>query len=88
VHISDAAGNLVAQQDSPPLQGNLPTSLWSPGITVEDRYQIALPLHQSPGEYTVKIGLYQLDTGERLMPFSSAGEPADRALEIAHITVH
>jgi hypothetical protein len=88
VHISDAAGNLVAQQDSPPLQGNLPTSLWSPGITVEDRYQIALPLRRSPGEYTIKIGLYQLDTGERLMPFSSAGEPADRALEIAHITVH
>ena len=85
VHILDPAGNLIAQQDNPPMRGQLPTSLWVPGIIVQDDYQIVLPPDQPAGDYTVQIGLYRLETGERLPPRSSSGEVKDRALRIVHI---
>jgi hypothetical protein len=85
VHILDAQGRLIAQQDNPPLQGNLPTSLWVPGITLQDDYQIALPADCPAGMYTIQIGLYEPSTGERLLPNSSAGQVADRALRLAQI---
>jgi hypothetical protein len=85
VHVLDAQGRLIAQQDNPPLQGNLPTSLWLPGIMLQDYYQIALPADCPAGIYTIQIGLYQPGVGERLLPKSSAGQVADRALQLAQI---
>ncbi|MCC7361928.1 MAG: hypothetical protein IT317_20760 [Anaerolineales bacterium] len=62
VHVSDAAGRPVTQQDAQPHGGAYPTSLWQPGEYVLDEYQFNLP----PGDYVIELGLYLPETGERL----------------------
>lgn len=63
VHLLDAQVNVVAQFDGPPAGGQYPTSLWDPGeIIVGERAINGL----SPGRYTLQVGLYRPDTGERL----------------------
>ncbi len=61
IHIYDARGQVVAPVDGPPRSGNYPTSAWAVGETVEDAHN--LPAWDQ-GYLT--IGLYRLDTGERL----------------------
>ncbi|MCQ3978208.1 MAG: hypothetical protein DPW09_32685, partial [Anaerolineae bacterium] len=64
-HIRNAAGETVAQKDSPPAGGVYPTSLWDAGEIIKD--EISIPLEQiKPGQYEVVVGLYDFTTGERL----------------------
>ena len=63
---------LVTGWDSPPLSGNLPTSIWSPNQMVIDTMSLSMPADLPPGTYRLVTGMYQLDTGKRL-PASDAG---------------
>jgi hypothetical protein len=65
VHIRDEAGETVAQQDQPPLQGAYPTSLWDPGEVIADELVIPLPPGLE-GRYEIVVGLYDFKTGARL----------------------
>lgn len=65
-HLVDTQGNLVAQHDGEPQNGFRPTADWQPGEEVEDKIGILLPPGLPPGEYSIVIGLYRSDTGERL----------------------
>jgi 4-amino-4-deoxy-L-arabinose transferase-like glycosyltransferase len=67
VHELDAAGVLVAQQDSPPAGGRYPTSLWDPGERIEDRYALSVPAGAR-----LEVGLYDPATGQRLRLASGA----------------
>ncbi|MEI2688548.1 MAG: glycosyltransferase family 39 protein [Anaerolineae bacterium] len=58
VHLLDAAGQIVAQDDHLPLQGQRPTDAWLAGEVVEDLYQLALPAELAAGEYWLEVGLY------------------------------
>ncbi len=62
VHYLDQQSKVIAQDDSRPAEGKLPTSVWGPGETVRDRHRIASP----PGTYVLEIGLYDSATNERL----------------------
>ena len=66
IHVRDASGATVAQQDSLPLGGAYPTSRWLPEENVFDPHTIELPPDLPPGRYDVWAGLYRLDTLERL----------------------
>jgi 4-amino-4-deoxy-L-arabinose transferase-like glycosyltransferase len=66
VHLHDQAGEIVAQQDQPPLYGAYPTSLWEPGEIIADEIVISLPPDLSPGSYRPVIGLYDFRTAARL----------------------
>lgn len=66
VHLRDATGDTVAQHDGQPLDGDYPTSRWRPGEMVIDPHWIMLPSRLPAGEYTVWVGMYRLDTMERL----------------------
>ncbi|HUX86369.1 MAG TPA: hypothetical protein VMW65_05160, partial [Chloroflexota bacterium] len=70
VHVIDRQGRLVAQHDSPPLNGAYPTQFWDPGDTVDDRVTIQLPNSLPPGSYQVVVGLYQAPLGVRLVTTS------------------
>ena len=59
-------GRLVLAADGPPRAGDYPTSIWSPGEVIDDPHVIRLPAGLPPGTYHVLIGLYRLETGERL----------------------
>ena len=58
VHLLDANGQIVAQDDHVPLRSQYPTTRWVGGEVVEDRYELRLPSDLSPDEYTLEIGLY------------------------------
>jgi 4-amino-4-deoxy-L-arabinose transferase-like glycosyltransferase len=66
VHLRDAAGKTVAQADSPPQAGTYPTSFWDVNETIVDDHLLPIPNDLPVGDYTVAVGLYRLDTGERL----------------------
>ena len=62
VHALDASGQIVANADQEPQQGNYPTSLWDVGEQIRDDHTLALPT----GKYRIQVGLYRADSGERL----------------------
>jgi hypothetical protein len=68
VHLTSAGqgGQLIAQGDGPPLGGRWPTSLWLPGLAVDDEHAIPLSPDLPSGTYHLTVGLYHAPTGERL----------------------
>lgn len=66
VHLENARGDLVFTSDSQPRGGDYPTSIWTPGETIDDPHVFKLPDDLPAGVYDVSIGLYRLDSGERL----------------------
>jgi len=67
VQVLDAAtGARVAGVDTPPQQGEYPTGRWVKDEVVVDRYVVAVPPQLAPGHYTIVVGLYRADTGQRL----------------------
>ena len=84
VHLVDPkdGDRLIAQGDAPPLAGRWPTSLWLPGVVLDDVHTISLPVDTlnsassgsglPPGTYHLLVGLYDPVTGDRLtLPDSS-----------------
>ena len=66
VHMIDSQGQMVAQADSQPQSGSYPTSFWDVDELVADPHTLSIPAGVQPDTYTVRVGLYQLTTGERL----------------------
>ncbi|MBN1285795.1 MAG: hypothetical protein JXB47_10385 [Anaerolineae bacterium] len=56
VHVVDGEGRVVAQIDHAPQNTFRPTWNWEPGKTVTD--QVALAAPSAPGDYAVRVGLY------------------------------
>jgi 4-amino-4-deoxy-L-arabinose transferase-like glycosyltransferase len=76
------AGQLVTQQDNPPVRGTRPTSTWEPGVVVVDPYDLSIPSDTPPGEYVVAVGLYHWPDLSRLPVRDGEGVPMpdDRVL--------
>jgi 4-amino-4-deoxy-L-arabinose transferase-like glycosyltransferase len=72
----------VAGFDGPPIGGDYPTSWWEAGEVIVDEHMLDLRGLPS-GRYRMLVGLYRLDSGQRLPAFDSEGAPLpDFALEI------
>lgn len=65
IQLRSAEGQLVAQSDSPPLGGGMPTSAWDPGDVIHDAMVVAIPVEAPPQLY-VDVVVYEPQTGERL----------------------
>lgn len=60
-------GELVAQIDRPAgREATYPTSQWRQFEWVFDQFELPLPDDLPPGEYVLRVGLYDAQTGERL----------------------
>jgi hypothetical protein len=65
----------LVQIDGPPLEGGLPTSLWTdPGAQLHDERTMTLPETLSPGTYALRLGVYRAEDGQRL-PVSGTSQP-------------
>jgi hypothetical protein len=73
-HLMGADGSLAGQQDGLPGGGDIVSSEWVLGEVVVDRYEIVVQEGSPPGEYTLYIGMYQLDDGLRLPAWDGAGD--------------
>ncbi len=83
VQVLDREGQLVAQHDTEPRDGLLPTDRWPPGEVVSDQYGVLLPAGLSSGQYTLLVALYHVSTGERLPVFPTHSDH----LLLAEVTV-
>jgi len=59
-------GSVVAQHDSYPANGLLPTSQWRVDDYVQDRHNLTLPADAPPGEYRIEVVVYNVETGDVL----------------------
>ncbi|MBI2845904.1 MAG: DolP-mannose mannosyltransferase [Chloroflexi bacterium] len=75
LHLLDPQGNILAQGDSSPHNGFYPTTLWLLGEIIEDTHLIPLPSPLTPGKYRLRLGMYLLETGERLPAWGEDGQP-------------
>lgn len=66
-HLINQNGELVAQKDNWPANGQWPPTCWQAGEIVVDPYTLSLPTQLQPGPYTLLVGLYDADTGIRLL---------------------
>jgi hypothetical protein len=79
-HLLGPDGAPVTQADGYPLLGMRPFWLWQPGETMRDERAFD-PV--SPGEYTVRLGLWDFTRQARLPATSADGTPLpDQAVEI------
>jgi hypothetical protein len=76
VHIVGANG-VVAQRDSIPIDGTLPTTLWKPDQTVIDPYRIVLPPDLPAGPYRIEVGVHRSPDTKRLPATDAAGRRLD-----------
>ncbi len=67
IHIYDDI-NLppVAQNDSEPVGGSMPTNLWKNSEIVTDLHGVYIPANVKEGIYTLAVGIYAPDGGQRL----------------------
>ncbi|MBC7263246.1 MAG: glycosyltransferase family 39 protein [Chloroflexi bacterium] len=86
-HIEDDNGEVWGQHDSQPLGGEYPTSLWSPDEVVRDEYVIPLQSDAPAGIYYLRVGMYLLETGERLDITGADGSSLGDYIELAIVTV-
>jgi hypothetical protein len=78
-HLLDSSGQLQAQKDNQPQGGKYPTYLWNQGERIQDIYKLNIDPQAPTGIYDVAIGMYTLDTLERIpimMPDGGFAEDA------------
>jgi hypothetical protein len=85
VHLRDGAGHNAAQADHQPLAPVYPPTLWPVGETIRERSVLTLPEGIAAGTYDVWIGLYRLDTLERLPVVG--GLSSDNAVSLGEVTI-
>jgi hypothetical protein len=66
VHLLDASGDILAQDDGPPGGGEAPIMGWLPGEYLTDSRSLRLPVDLADGEYRLGVGFYDPVTGVRL----------------------
>lgn len=86
VVVLDGQGNLVAQDDSSPLEGRAPTSGWPPGALRLDVHRVSLPLTLTPGRYDLAVRVYWYAEPQPL-PVVQDGQAADDHATIGALTV-
>ncbi len=88
VHLVNAGGQIVTQDDSEPARGSRPTTTWTAGEVISDAHALTLPADAAPGEYRVLVGLYLPEANERV-PVAQSGraDSEGNALVVHRVTV-
>ncbi len=73
VHLVDADGTMIAQDDGFPADGAYPTSWWLPGDVIRDRHAFSLDEIPQTSLY-FRVGLYERESGNRLPAYQANGE--------------
>lgn len=87
IHMTDDAGNIVAQADGVPVNGTRLSLSWRAGEVFVDEHALQLPANLLPGTYQLWVGFYDPDTGVRLIPRTDATDWPDGRLPFAQLTL-
>jgi hypothetical protein len=85
IHLLDG-GEIVAQGDSQPQGGHYPTSIWDEGEVVIDEHRLTTG-ELSPGEYDLWVGIYLLESMERLPVIDAQGEKTGDGVNLGTIAI-
>ena len=84
VHVLDAQESVVLGHDTQPADGSYPTGIWERGEVVVDRHVLDTGSLLA-GEYRIEIGMYSLETGERLhVALPEGTQEPGRRLVLSH----
>lgn len=86
-HLVDGEGNIWGQKDNPPVDGFYPTTLWMEGEIVRDQYDLTIPADAPPSRYWLAIGMYQVETGQRLKVLNDDGSIRDDKIPLDEFVV-
>jgi hypothetical protein len=69
VHVMLPDGQILTQSDhlNP---GGYPTNLWTEEKYIRDKHFLKIPEYTPPGEYRINVGIYSINTGERLFTYN------------------
>jgi hypothetical protein len=92
VHIEsgpDGAGpaGVWGQSDGTPVCGKSPTGSWSPGDKIVDRHIFSPAPNAPAGSYSLIVGLYRTDTGERLPVLDATGAPVGDSVTLETVAL-
>ncbi|MCB0166530.1 MAG: glycosyltransferase family 39 protein, partial [Anaerolineae bacterium] len=76
-HLIAADGFNRVGQDNQPVWGTYPTTAWSPGEKITDKYSLTIPPGTPPGDHHLQVGWYQSDTQKRVPVLDNAGHPGE-----------
>jgi hypothetical protein len=74
VHLLDQSGQLIAQHDGEPAAGRRPTRTWQEGDLIIDTHKLQWQTEIYRGPATIAVGLYDLETLERLPAYGPDGQ--------------
>ncbi len=74
VHVLDGGNQIVGQRDAEPGGGVLLTTVWEPGEPVIDYWGVPIHPATPPGRYRVEVGMYNPETGQRLLTADGEGQ--------------
>ena len=74
-HLIAADGFTRAGRDNQPVWGSYPTTQWSSGEKITDKYTLTIPPGTPPGNHYLRIGWYHPDTLERVPVVDNSGQP-------------
>jgi hypothetical protein len=84
---AQATPMLVAQSDDYPACGTRPVPDWEVGQIVADRHVIELPQDTQAGDFVVRVGIYEPQTGLRMDTLDSLGNPQGTSLDLTRIRI-
>ncbi len=76
-HFIAADGFVRTSQDNQPVWNTYPTTDWSPGEKITDKYTLTIPPGTPAEVHHLRIGWYQTDTQERVPVLNDLGRPED-----------
>lgn len=79
-HLLDGKAHIVGQRDAEPAGGARPTTSWEEGEVIADNYGLLVLPGTPPGEHQLEIGMYSLETGERLPVLEDGESVGDQIL--------
>jgi hypothetical protein len=87
VHLLNSAGELIWQDDGAAAHGTRPTWSWEGGEMLVDPHTLPLALDLPEGSYSLTVGLYDWQTGERMPVAMSEGERLGDHITVATFAV-
>ncbi len=66
VHLEDANGGVIAQDDHEPQQGAYPTTRWAQDEITREIFRLKIPPNLPAGEYVLRAGWYETASQDRL----------------------
>lgn len=87
VHVGDPDQPPLAQHDGPVMGGDYPAAVWEAGEVFSETITVPLPADLPPGEYPVRLGLYDFASGVRLPVTIDGHRSAGDTVPVGTVTV-